>query len=308
MYYFIVNESGGGGNAKKTWHRVTKYLANKNISYQAFITNKKGDGKDFAKLVCKEEDNDKRIVVVGGDGTINEVLNGLYEAFCLSSVKFAVIPTGSGNDFVRGLKLKGSTEKILQNILNCTQVHTMDLGLVTESRANYVFGISAGIGMDAIVCKKVAFSKLKKILNKIHLGSLIYIILTIQTLFSMKTNSVKVIIDDKEEIDFERLIFIAFMNCAAEGGGVPMCPKASFIDGLLSICAASGIAKLKAFFDLPFLVLGKQHKLKGFTLRDCKRIEFFSDSEIVLHTDGEYISGVKNARLECIPSCLQVLM
>lgn len=84
------------------------------------------------------------------------------------------------------------------------------------------FAISAGVGLDALVCQKALTSKLKVFLNKLHLGKLTYLLITVQSLFSMQTTEAAVRLDETPERKLDRIIYIAAMNFKAEGGGVPM--------------------------------------------------------------------------------------
>ena len=79
MYYFIVNYTGGSGKAKKTWDRVHFLLKQKNIEYKAYVTKYGGHASELAKRISELDEDDIRLVVVGGDGTINEVLNGITD-------------------------------------------------------------------------------------------------------------------------------------------------------------------------------------------------------------------------------------
>ena len=77
MYYFIVNYTGGSGNAKKTWNRVHFLLKQKDIEYKAYVTKYGGHASELAARISEMDDDDIRLVVVGGDGTISEVASGL---------------------------------------------------------------------------------------------------------------------------------------------------------------------------------------------------------------------------------------
>ena len=320
MYYFIVNYTGGSGNARRTWNRVHYLLNEKNIEYKAYVTKKQGHAKKLAEKISSFEDDDIRLIVVGGDGTINEVLNGVTD---FSKIRFGIIPTGSGNDFARGMGLPVDTIRVLDIILNSIEGKTIDLGeVVTGDGDRRIFGISSGIGLDAIVCKKTINSKLKKVLNKLRIGKLTYLFLTVSSLFSMQTYDVKVQMklsdktkmvdgfetEDIEEIDFSKLIFLAAMNMTAEGGGVPMCPSALNDDGKISICAASGITKFKAFFTLPKLVKAKHEGKKGFLHKDVESLILDADREMVLHADGEYVGDVKHIEIRVLKNVLNVLV
>lgn len=304
MYYFIVNEQGGSGKAKKTWAKVQKLLEKSKTEYKALFTQKDISASDIARNISSL-DGHKNIVVAGGDGTINEVLNGLGN---FEDISLGVIPTGSGNDFARGIGISKNTRKTLSRILASDGIRKIDLGRVHyDDGRTRLFGISSGLGMDAIVCKKALVSKLKNVLNKIGLGKFTYILYTIHTLFSMSTDTFRISFDGAEPQVFEKLIFIAMMNCVAEGGGVKMAPQAKVDDGKLSICIAAGIKKLTAFFYFPLLIVGKHKKLRGFTLTDCQKLEITSGQPATLHLDGEYGGEVTHITVDSLKQKLSIL-
>lgn len=102
----------------------------------------------------------------------------------------------------------------------------MDLGQVSWNGCEKprLFAISAGAGLDALVCKKALKSKVKDALNKLHLGKLTYLFLTVQSLFTMQTTDAGAVFDGKGQKNHKKMIFAAAMNFRAEGGGVPMAP------------------------------------------------------------------------------------
>ncbi len=311
MYYFIVNQTGGGGRGKWTWKKVQKILAGKNIEYKVYFTGDDGSACDIAKQISSINMGDsdgvgkkKNLVVVGGDGTINEVLNGL-ESF--DGLRFGLVPTGSGNDFARGIGIPKNTKKALHRILDSKSPEKIDLGRVRyDDGSSRYFGISSGVGLDAIVCKKALKSKMKKFLNKLGLGQAVYILLTIKTLFSMKTEKLRVSFDGGAEQIFDKTIFMAMMNFRAEGGGVKMCPDAKSDDGKLSVCLVHGVKKFQTFFLLPFLMAGKHGKFKGFELLECRNAEINFDTPQTLHLDGEYGGEVSHVRFESVENRLEI--
>lgn len=305
MYYFIVNEHGGGGKARKTWAKVQSILEKERITYKKLVTTAEEGASVLARNVSSL-DGDLNLVVVGGDGTINEVLNGID----FEKVRLGVIPTGSGNDFARGMKIPRNTKKAVDMVLKSGDGKSVDIGSVSfDDGSSRLFGISAGMGMDAIVCKKALSSKLKNFLNKLGLGKFIYIIYTVQTLFSMKTEDFKVSFDGEPMQEIPRLIFIAFMNLETEGGGVKMYPGANAQNGKISVCIASDIPKFKAFGYLPRLVVGKQGKIKGFILRQCSQIAVSCPKPgVTLHFDGEYGGEQSNIVVRVLPGKLRMLV
>lgn len=308
MYHFIVNLTGGSGKAKKTWDRVSAILEKNNVEYTLHQSEYEGHSAVIAKELTSGSE-EVNIVIVGGDGTINEVLNGIVD---FSKVKFGVIPTGSGNDFARGLKIPlhfYNTKKVVKSILNSSDNVYVDLGLLTtESGKKTIFGISSGIGMDAIVCKNVIKSKLKAFLNKLHIGNLIYVIYSIHTILTMDKSDVKIKFDDEEEIALNKLIFFAAMNLKAEGGGVNMAPKAEPANGKLTACVASGIPRWQTLCSLPLVVLGLHKNLKGFMIHEFSKAKVTVEEPFTVHTDGEYAGEEKTVVFECLPTKLRILM
>lgn len=308
MYHFIVNVHGGSGKAFLKWNKIRALLNEKHVEFKVRVPQGVGDASRIAREISELPDEDIKIVVVGGDGTINEVLNGITD---FSRVKLGLIPTGSGNDFTRGLKLpRHNPKKALDIVLNSKGDKKIDLGRSTvfSTGDSRIFGISSGFGLDAIVGTGINEAKIKKILNWLHLGKLSYAVLTIQTLFTMKTYEVSLSFDGEEPMKFNKLIFLAAMNFKAEGGGVPMSPKARGDDGELSVCMAAGVPKILTFFKFPLLCMGLHGKSKGFYLRNCKTLELRSNEKSILHTDGELVGNVDSVKFEILPGKLAVLV
>ena len=309
----IVNNGAGTGQAQRVWKETQHLLLGYKIKYTAHTTGYRGHATKLAEEIsAMEGDEPIYLLVVGGDGTINEVLNGITD---FERVRLGVIPTGSGNDFGRNLKLPKTPKESLRQICTCIrkeqrgeELRRIDLGQVSWEGCEKprIFGISAGLGLDALVCKKALDSRLKRVLNRFHLGKLTYLALTVQSLFTMETANVKVITEHGGYI-LPKMIFAAAMNLPAEGGGVPMAPDASPQDGLLSLSSASGIARWRTFFLLPLLVAAKQDGIKGFGIRNEKAFRVVSDKPMVLHADGEYCSNVTRVEFRCLERRLWLL-
>lgn len=311
MLYFIINEQSGGERVTAVWGKIRGILEREQIDYRAEITKYPGHAADLAGEFENERDAEIGIVVVGGDGTVNEVINGITD---FERVRLGVIPAGSGNDFIRGLGARGSEEEMLYGILKGMkkpkeEVPRIDLGKVRweGGEAPRLFAISAGVGLDALVCKKALKSRLKDLLNVLHLGNLTYLFLTVESLFTMKTTTAAVRFDKKEMCRRKKLIFAAAMNFPAEGGGVPMVPDASSRDGKLSVCQAFGIPKWVTFFCLPLLVAGKHLGIRGFDVAEAAECEISLEEPQVLHADGEYCGDVTKVQFQCLPKKLRIL-
>lgn len=307
MYHFIVNIRGGSGKAFLKWQKIVKLLKKEKVEYKAHITQYAGHASEIARELSSGSET-VNLVVVGGDGAINEVVNGIKD---FSKIRLGLIPTGSGNDFSRGLKIpRHNPQKALRKILNSDGAQKIDLGRTTivDTSESYMFGISSGFGLNAIVGTSINSALIKKILNFIHLGKLSYGFYTIQTLFTMKTFNATLKFDEEEPVSYKKTIFLANQNSFCEGGGVPMTPKAKMNDGKLSMCMAAGVPRICTFFAFPLLCMGFQKIFPGFKLKDYKKLEITTDKPSVLHTDGEFRGNLTKVRWEVVPAVLAVLV
>ena len=312
MLYFIINETSRGGRSVGIWQQTEIFLQEQGIEYKAWRTTHGGHAKELARELCQNVKDEICLVVVGGDGTVNEVINGIT---CFERVRLGLIPAGSGNDFARGMGIPREPRENLKRILegqkkSSEDVPEIDLGQVSWQGCEKprLFAISSGMGMDALVCKKTLTSKIKPVLNKIHLGKLTYLILTVQSLFGMETTEAAVHFDKKGQRNLSKIIFIAAMNFRAEGGGVPMAPQALATDGKLSVCTVWGIPKWLTFLCLPFLVAAKHLWIRGFEVTDCGEFGIKTKAPMELHADGEYLGDVAEAHFTCLPGKLRMLL
>ena len=306
MYYFIVNLQARNGRASQVWNEVKVVLKKYAVPYEAYETSFEGHATELARKLSSLPEPKIHIIILGGDGTINEVINGIQD---FKKVCLGVIPTGSGNDFARNLSIKGTAEEIIQDILSCEKGTMLDLGAVSWSERKHrrLFAISSGIGFDALVCKKSLTSRVKRFFNAIHLGKLTYLVLTVQSLLSMKTFHADVTLERYSKHTFDKVIFSAAMNLRAEGGGVPMAPSSKPSDGLIPFCVAADIPGLLLPFCLMLLVLGKHERLKYFHTYNDVYCYIHTDAPVVLHADGEYLADVTDVWFECLPNRIELL-
>ena len=157
----IVNNGAGTGQAHRIWNETQRLLRGYKIKYVAHTTRYQGHATKLAEKISSMKGDDPiYLIVVGGDGTLNEVLNGITD---FDRVRLGVIPTGSGNDFGRNLKLPKSSKESLKQICASIrkdqrgeELYRIDLGQVSWDGCEKprIFGISSGLGLDALVCKK----------------------------------------------------------------------------------------------------------------------------------------------------------
>ncbi len=306
MYHFIVNLNSRTGKAKKIWEDLRKELERREVIYELHVTKYAGHAIRISRSLVLDAVDTVKIVVIGGDGTFNEVINGARD---YEKLELGYIPTGSGNDLARGLHLSGEPMENLKRILESTEYWNMDLGCLSwdGGESKKYFAVSTGVGVDADVCRLALSSTLKKVLNKIGLGKLTYAILTIRSLFAMPPMNVHIVADGVDYGIIDKVTFIAIMNHKCEGGGVPMSPMADAMDGKLSMCCISGVGKLRALTLFPSLLGGKHTNLKAYLGVDFKSADIVLKTPFVWHTDGELCSYNTVMNIECLPGAIKLM-
>lgn len=306
---FIVNTASRTGKTKETWEKLKEHLEKLEIEYEVHFTKGPGDATAFAKEATGKGE-EVALFVMGGDGTLNEALNGIED---FENTYYTPLPSGSANDFANGIGLKGEIIEILDRALTSSDYKLFDIGKITYIEdgvsKDRLFGVSAGIGVDAYVCLQALDSRLKKFLNIFGAGSATYGLLTVGDIFTMPFSDAKVTIDYKGKIEIRNIkstIFAAAMNCKAEGGGIPMAPEATADSGYLTAFIAHDISRFRCLTLLPSLVAGKHMGKEGFDLLDFDRIEINMADKMCVHADGEHVGFLNNLLFECMPQILKI--
>ncbi len=284
MYYFIINPSSRSGKGMALWKEIQTELNRHNISYQAIHTTGSGHATKLSHHLSLDS-RKKMLIVLGGDGTLHEVINGLSPS---SSLALGYIPTGSSNDLARSLKLESKPLKALSNILSGVPLRQVDYGTLSLSDGSiHRFVVSCGIGFDASICAESVDSPIKKLCNFLHLGKLSYIAIGIKHIFTQKGCDGTLVLDDRETIPLKNLFFASSHIHPFEGGGLAFCPNADYKDGALDLCVVEAKWIPKRLFILICALLKKHESCKGVHIYRCQKAVFHLDKPLFLHTDGE---------------------
>lgn len=308
MYHIIVNPASRSGKGYQLWkNEIEPALLSSNTKYRVYFSKEAGDiAAITASLLEKAEKNSDfdeivNLLLLGGDGTVNECLQGIMPSAVSQRVRLGYIPTGSSNDLARDLHLPKSPQKVLQHILQSSGTHPADVGLVTfPDGSKRYFAVSCGIGYDAAICEESSRSPIKSALNKIKLGKLTYVGIALKQLLFTKSVSGKIIIDDKTVHFPKGILFASSMIHTFEGGGFKFCPQASFQDGLLDLCLIETMNKFKIIMALPLALKGRHTIFHGVNLYRGKSISIETDKPLWVHTDGE----VTNKSSKIVVTCL----
>lgn len=306
MYYFIVNPHSRSGHGMDVWKKAEDILKQKGTEYKAFFTEYTGHARELAKEIAAKTEP-CTLGVLGGDGTLNEVVNGLAE-HDFSHITLGYIPTGSGNDFARGLGLSTEVSDCVHAILSPTQYADVDIGLAKTRDLSRYFLVSSGIGYDADICRRVMVSPLKKVLNRLHLGKLTYVLVALKALVQYRPCPVSVRLDRQKILRFPRFFFIAGMNMKYEGGGVKFCPDADFRDRTLNLCLVGKLSKLKILALFPTAFIGKHTLFQGVHMMSCGTIDIQSKQALPVHCDGESFSTTDQLTLRISGKQIRVIL
>ncbi len=297
MYYIIINPASKSGRGLHIWQKLEPLLLEKKIPYQAMISKGKGDIAKLTRQIT-ETVPDANLILLGGDGTVNEALQGICD---LEKASIGYIPTGSSNDLARDMRLSKDPVKILEMILSGVS-HKADLGTLSyghnKNQQRY-FAVSSGIGFDAAVCEEALSSRIKDILNKLKLGKLTYLGIALKQLVVAKPISCELYLDGGPAIHVDRFLFIASMIRQYEGGGFRFCPTANASDGLLDLCFVGNLPKLFILFALPTAFWGKHFIFPHIQHYRASQVEIKTSAPLWVHTDGEVSFQSDHIYLSC---------
>ena len=308
MYHIIINPASRSGKGETLWKNTVKpYLIANKISYHAYFSKRPGDICRLAQKVSAygTPDSPVQMVILGGDGTFNETLQGIRD---FSAVVISYIPTGSSNDFARDLKIPKDTGKALKQAFQTGTIHKMDIGCASfADKTKRYFAVSCGMGFDAAVCEETNRSAFKKALNRIGLGKLAYLAIAVKQLLLAQTVSCEISIDDAKPFTIPKYLLLASMIHRYEGGGFKFCPDAVDDDGIMDICSAANILpKGIILLVLPSAFMGKHFLFPGINPYKARKLELKFSSPVWVHTDGEVLRKDDRVSITCLHKVLHI--
>jgi YegS/Rv2252/BmrU family lipid kinase len=298
----IVNPNAGNGKGKKDWEKISGLLKKEALPFDLNFTERKGHAIHFT--IDGIAAGYRKIITVGGDGTLNEVVNGVFlNKDCpTTDISLALIPVGTGNDWGRMFGIPLDYEKAI-HIIGENKLMLHDIGLVSffdgsEKKERYFINI-AGLGFESVVVKRTNYQK-----DRGHSGKLIYFYNLLMSLISYKNTRAEIIIDD-EKISAD-VFSLNVGNGRYCGGGMRQTPRALPDDGLLDVTIIKGMGKFEIIRNLKILYDGTilQHpKIDGYK---CKNIKVSSDYAMYAEADGESL-GKTPAEFSIIPESINIV-
>lgn len=237
-YHILINPAAGSGNAAKTAEKIIHLLDDGDYTYTPYYTEKPGDEREIVNRLsdllspwsefCEKDHVDNSfhlLVVIGGDGTLHQVVNQFFALDLQLPVSY--IPAGSGNDFARGIGLSRDPEKAFEQITSAVQPQPINVFHYDEkiSEEQGIILNNVGIGLDALIVATTNASNSKKVLNKYRLGSASYALYLVKAIFTQKTFPILVELNG-QTLNFERTFLCTTTNIPYFGGGIAIAPMA----------------------------------------------------------------------------------
>ncbi len=309
MLVFIVNPNSGNEQGFRKWKSIERFLIKMKIEHSAYLTNAKKDARKISETLTKEfakSGESLRLIAVGGDGTVNEVLDGFHFA---ENISFGYIPTGTGNDLARDLKIPRSPVAALKKILKSKATKVIDYGVVTFGEGGHRrFLVSCGLGLDAAVTKDKEEMQGNTGVAGIRFNPFLYIILGLKKLLSLSTTKAHLLIDDTKKLELSHLVFVSAHIHSFEGGGFRFSPKADNADGELSLCIVHQKTKWKLARILLSARAGNHLKYFGVRNYDCSALNIKTEIPCPLHADGEYLGNFTEVNMYCIKEKVRLII
>lgn len=299
----LVNPNAGSRKGKKDWKKISRMLTEHGFDYHSVFTERKLHAIELVPEYI--EKGYRKIIVIGGDGTMNEVVNGIFaqKKVLTTNITLGMISIGTGNDWVRTFNIPLDYKQAME-IIKRENTIEQDAGIVqyasdkgTETR---YFINMAGMGFDGLVAQKTNADKEKGSSNP-----LLYLANLVSSLFSYNSSNIRVIIDGRE---IKAKVFsIGIAIGQYNGGGMQQAPDALPNDGLFDLTIIKHMNKASIIYNIRRLYDGSIRKVKQVQMLTGKNIRIESDVPIPLETDGESL-GYSPFEFNIIPKSIKVIM
>jgi YegS/Rv2252/BmrU family lipid kinase len=300
---FIVNPHAGNSSTGSNWSYIEAVARNRLGHFQTYMTQNPGDAVRFAEDAVDKDTG--LLVCVGGDGTLNEVINGImmHEESKRSSVMLGFVPNGTGCDFVRTLPIPKNLEHAIDAIAGGYS-RAIDLGRLSfrdhrgrECRRYFHNITSFGLGGD--VAQRVNRT------TKAFGPFISFMWATLISIFLYGKKRIRIRIDNGFEQAFT-VWNVAVANGRYHGGGMWVAPDASLYDGLLNVTVIGDLTLSEVFSNLPKLYNGRIYDIDKVALLTGKKIEAVSDQKVLLDVDGEQ-PGMMPIVIHVVPGALKII-
>lgn len=299
-WQIIANPTAMSNTGYKYWNRIANQLNKLQLDYRFFISDDKDTSHVLIKELCQE--GHKHFIVIGGDGTINNVINAIFASGVdTQDIYLGVLPLGTGNDWSHTHNYPHSYMDTI-NIFLRGQFVRHDIGQIdciadNKSIATRYFINIAGFGFDANVIHHTARSKKH--------SSHVYITNLLKVLFSHKAQKITIKADN---VSTEKNIFsIAVGICQYNGNGMQQVPMADPTDGLFNTMLVNKISPWKIIRNINRLYNGSLSHLNEVSYLTSPDLHIFADTPILGETEGEPLPVTNHYHIQTLPHAINML-
>lgn len=308
MLNFIVNPNAGGERGYRIWKRLERRLNKLHITYRVYVTGSRGEAAQIASGLSAENTPEPCVIVaVGGDGIMNEVLDGVHLS---DRLVLGYIPTGWRSDLARGLRLPKTPGGCLARILSPREIRTLDYAVVNYGSGepkHRRFLVSCGAGYDAQVTESFRRHSLRHFTGTAPLGAAVSLYISIRSLLKSHTARGYVILDDSRRVELNHIFLLAGLMQPTEGAGLRLGTAKKGTDGGLSICIVHTKSKFQQL-KIMFAALRKNPSgYAGVRTYSCRQARVVLEQPLLLHTDGETCGEHTEYEMHCVSGKLQFI-
>ncbi|MCX8034189.1 MAG: diacylglycerol kinase family lipid kinase [Thermodesulfovibrio sp.] len=285
---FIIGNPVAGGGALKKIERVQQILKKKEIPYETLLTKKQGDAEYFAKKIKENKIDKILIIAAGGDGTYNEIVNGLAH----SQIPLAILPLGTTSVLAKELKIPSSLERAVELALN-GKVERIHLGKIKNKEKQRYFILMAGVGFDGFAVYNVNPQK------KRYLRKLAYILSGIKTLFNYKPDELKI-----KNGTSKKAYTAIICKASCYGGSFKIAPDIDLKSPIFSIFLSKTKSKIGIFLQILGVMAGKHLKMKKTEYFHADSLRIIGNAHVQI--DGDYF-GKAPVEINIVKSALNLV-
>ncbi len=297
----VVNPASAGGRTFQRWPETAALLLAAGVDYEAQLTRGSGDATDLVRAALSG--GCRRVVVVGGDGTLNEAVNGFFDAAgaplgrdaCL-----ALIPSGTGGDFRRSAGIPVRPAAAVR-LVAAGETRRIDGGRIEYgdgSRRHFINIADCGLGGEVVA--RVNRSPHKG--GGVR-GTAVFLGQSLAALWSYGARRVTVTVDDRDSLEAD-VQSVVVANGGYFGGGMHIAPHASLDDGLFDVIVVESRGRIASLRGLPQLYRGKHMAQPGVTAMQARKVRIETmDQPLLFDVEGEQI-GCTPATLTCLPGAI----
>lgn len=286
-YKLIANPTARRGNARSAISRLLETLNRRGIAYDLELTS---GPREAGRIARASRDSFDVIVAVGGDGTVNEVVQGMI----FSPKPLGVIPCGSGNDFVKSLRIPTKVDEAVEILLR-GDTRTIDAGTINGR----YFANGVGIGFDAAVTvASRSFRRLR--------GFPLYLAAVVRALRTFRPVSLAISMNGTVVEQDSFLLTIG--NGTTCGGGFVLTPHALVDDGVLDVTVVKPLSIREVVHALPHVFRGSIERIPKAAMHRAETVLVTSAVPVPVHIDGEiYEENTRRFELAIVPKALTVI-